>query len=72
MSELTQILVESYKTREKTKHAEFIALASVTFFVILFGFLIVKITNGQLFPTPIAGLIIFGIGDYHYLVHLAH
>jgi len=67
MSELTQILVESYKTREKTKNAEIIVLASATFFILLLGFLTVKITNGQFFSTPIAGLIIFGIGGLSLL-----
>lgn len=67
MSELTQILVESYKTREKTKNAEIIVLASATFFILLLGFLTVKITNGQLFPTPIASLIIFGVGGLSLL-----
>lgn len=67
MSQLTQILVESYKTREKTKNAEIIVLASATFFILLLGFLTVKITNGEFFSTPIAGLIIFGIGGLSLL-----
>src|SRR6267143_1686820 len=67
MSELTQIILESYKTREKTKNAEIIVLASATFFILLLGFLVVKILNGQLFLMPIVGLIIFSIGGLSLL-----